>query len=165
MTQAPLSLGPSLRQGAPMTDLRPEFWTLPLAKLKPAEWEALCDGCGRCCLNKLEYEDTGELEFTRVACRLLDDESCRCTRYETRHQYVPECVLLTPKSIRKIAYWMPATCAYRLRFEGKPLEPWHYLVSGSHETVHEAGISVRGRTVSETEVPEDLWDQFIIEEP
>lgn len=148
-----------------MTDLRPEFWTLPLAKLKPAEWEALCDGCGRCCLNKLEYEDTGELEFTRVACRLLDDESCRCTRYETRHQYVPECVLLTPKSIRKIAYWMPATCAYRLRFEGKPLEPWHYLVSGSHETVHEAGISVRGRTVSETEVPEDLWDQFIIEEP
>lgn len=148
-----------------MTDLRPEFWTLPLAKLTPAEWEALCDGCGRCCLNKLEYEDTGELEFTRVACRLLDDESCRCTRYETRHQYVPECVLLTPKSIRKIAYWMPTTCAYRLRFEGKPLEPWHYLVSGSHETVHEAGISVRGRTVSETEVPEDLWDQFIIEEP
>jgi len=148
-----------------MTDLRPEFWTLPLAKLKPAEWEALCDGCGRCCLNKLEYEDTGELEFTRVACRLLDDESCRCTRYETRHQYVPECVLLTPKSIRKIAYWMPATCAYRLRFEGKPLEPWHYLISGSHETVHEAGVSVRGRTVSETEVPEDLWDQFIIEEP
>lgn len=148
-----------------MTDLRPEFWTLPLAKLTPAEWEALCDGCGRCCLNKLEYEDTGELEFTRVACRLLDDETCRCTRYETRHQYVPECVLLTPKSIRKIAYWMPATCAYRLRFEGKPLEPWHYLVSGSHETVHEAGVSVRGRTVSETEVPEDLWDQFIIEEP
>jgi len=148
-----------------MTDLRPEFWTLPLAKLTPAEWEALCDGCGRCCLNKLEYEDTGELEFTRVACRLLDDESCRCTRYETRHQYVPECVLLTPKSIRKIAYWMPTTCAYRLRFEGKPLEPWHYLISGSHETVHEAGVSVRGRTVSETEVPEDLWDQFIIEEP
>ncbi|RWR51056.1 YcgN family cysteine cluster protein [Sinirhodobacter ferrireducens] len=148
-----------------MTDLRPEFWTLPLAKLTPAEWEALCDGCGRCCLNKLEYEDTGELEFTRVACRLLDDETCRCTRYETRHQYVPECVLLTPKSIRKIAYWMPTTCAYRLRFEGKPLEPWHYLVSGSHETVHEAGVSVRGRTVSETEVPEDLWDQFIIEEP
>ena len=148
-----------------MTDLRPEFWTLPLAKLTPAEWEALCDGCGRCCLNKLEYEDTGELEFTRVACRLLDDETCRCTRYETRHQYVPECVLLTPKSIRKIAYWMPTTCAYRLRFEGKPLEPWHYLISGSHETVHEAGVSVRGRTVSETEVPEDLWDQFIIEEP
>ena len=148
-----------------MTDLRPEFWTLPLAQLTPAAGEALCDGCGRCCLNKLEYEDTGELEFTRVACRLLDDETCRCTRYETRHHYVPECVLLTPKSIRKIAYWMPATCAYRLRFEGKPLEPWHYLVSGSHETVHEAGISVRGRTVSETEVPEDLWDQFIIEEP
>lgn len=147
-----------------MTDLRPEFWTLPLAKLTPAEWEALCDGCGKCCLNKLEYEDTGELEFTRVACRLLDGETCRCMSYETRHSYVPECVRLTPKTIRKIAYWMPATCAYRLRFEGKPLENWHYLISGSTETIHEAGQSVRGWTVSEAEVPEDDWDQYTIED-
>ncbi len=147
-----------------MTDLRPEFWTLPLAKLTPAEWEALCDGCGKCCLNKLEYEDTGELEFTRVACRLLDGETCRCMSYETRHAYVPECVRLTPKTIRKIAYWMPASCAYRLRFEGKPLEEWHYLISGSTETIHEAGQSVRGWTVSEAEVPEDDWDQYTIED-
>ncbi|AOZ68797.1 hypothetical protein LPB142_05250 [Rhodobacter xanthinilyticus] len=147
-----------------MTDLRPEFWTLPLAKLTPVEWEALCDGCGKCCLNKLEYEDTGELEFTRVACRLLDGETCRCMSYETRHTYVPECVRLTPKTIRKIAYWMPASCAYRLRFEGKPLEEWHYLISGSPETIHEAGQSVRGWTVSEAEVPEDDWDQYTIED-
>lgn len=148
-----------------MTDLRPEFWTLPLGRLTPAEWEALCDGCGKCCLNKLEYEDTGELEFTSVACRLLDGETCRCSRYENRRDFVPECVQLTPKSIRKIAYWMPRSCAYRLRYEGKPLEDWHYLISGSRDTVHEAGISVRGRTVSETAVPEEDWDQYIIEEP
>lgn len=148
-----------------MSDLRPAFWTLDLGRLNPAEWEALCDGCGKCCLNKLEYEDTGELEFTSVACRLLDDETCRCARYETRRDFVPECVQLTPKSIREIAYWMPRTCAYRLRFEGKPLEKWHYLISGSRETVHEAGISMRGRTVSETNVPEEDWDQYIIEEP
>lgn len=147
------------------TPLRPDFWTLPLERLTPAEWEALCDGCGKCCLNKLEYEDTGELEFTRVACRLLDGESCRCMNYENRRAFVPECVQLTPKSIREIAYWMPKSCAYRLRFEGKPLESWHYLISGSAETVHEAGISVRGRTVSELEVPEDEWDQYVIEEP
>ncbi len=147
-----------------MTKLRPEFWTLPLSKLNPEEWEALCDGCGKCCLNKLEYEDTGELEFTRVACRLLDGETCRCMNYENRRQFVPECVRLTPKSIRKSAYWMPRTCAYRLRFEGKPLEPWHYLISGSRETVHEEGISIRGRTVSEIDVPEDDWQDYVIED-
>jgi uncharacterized cysteine cluster protein YcgN (CxxCxxCC family) len=148
-----------------MSGLRAEFWTLPLDRLTPDEWEALCDGCGKCCLNKLEYEDTGELEFTRVSCRLLDGQTCRCSKYETRRDYVPECVQLTPKSIREIAYWMPRSCAYRLRFEGKPLESWHYLISGSYETVHEAGISVRGWTVSETTVPEEDWDQYIIEEP
>ena len=147
-----------------MSTLRPKFWTLPLAKLTPAEWEALCDGCGKCCLNKLEYEDTGELEFTRVACRLLDGETCRCMSYENRHDFVPECVRLTPKSIKKSAYWMPKTCAYRLRFEGKPLEPWHYLISGSRETVHEAGMSVQGWTVSEAEIPEDDWQDYVIED-
>ncbi|MFD2173324.1 YcgN family cysteine cluster protein [Rhodobacter lacus] len=147
-----------------MTTLRPDFWTLPLKALTPAEWEALCDGCGKCCLNKLEYEDTGELEFTRVACKLLDGESCRCRNYETRHRYVPECVRLTPKSLKKSVYWMPVTCAYRLRWEGKPLPEWHYLISGSTETVHEAGMSVRGWTVSEAEVPEDDWQDYTIED-
>lgn len=148
-----------------MTAMRPQFWTLPLDRLNPAEWEALCDGCGKCCLNKMEYEDTGELEFTRVACRLLDCESCQCMNYEKRRDFVPECVQLTPKSIAEIAYWMPRTCAYRLRYEGKPLPEWHYLISGSRETVHEAGQSVRGQAISELEVSEDEWDQYIIEEP
>ncbi len=147
-----------------MTALRPEFWTLPLNRLTPPEWEALCDGCGKCCLNKLEYEDTGELEFTSVSCRLLDGETCRCMKYETRRDYVPECVQLTPKSISEIAYWMPRTCAYRLRFDGQDLPDWHYLISGSRETVHTAGMSVRGWVVSETVVPEEDWDQYVIEE-
>ncbi|MEY4780271.1 MAG: hypothetical protein RLZZ607_1584 [Pseudomonadota bacterium] len=147
-----------------MTDLRPKFWTLPLAKLTPTEWEALCDGCGKCCLNKLEYEDTGEVEFTRVACKLLDGQTCRCTKYETRHQYVPECVRLSPKTLPKIAYWMPRTCAYRLLFEGKPLPEWHPLITGDPESPHDEGISVRGWTVSEVEVPEDVWDEYLIDE-
>ncbi|KFI29734.1 YcgN family cysteine cluster protein [Paenirhodobacter enshiensis] len=148
-----------------MTALRPQFWTLPLDRLNPAEWEALCDGCGKCCLNKLEYEDTGELEFTSVGCRLLDCETCQCMSYENRRDFVPECVQLTPKSIAEIAYWMPKTCAYRLRHYGQPLPEWHYLISGSRDTVHEVGQSVRGRVVSELDVPEDDWDQYIIEEP
>ncbi|MCL7464331.1 YcgN family cysteine cluster protein [Phaeovulum sp. NW3] len=147
-----------------MTKLRPNFWTLPLDRLTPPEWEALCDGCGKCCLNKIEYEDTGEVEFTRVACRLLDGETCRCTQYEIRHQFVPDCVRLTPANIAQIAYWMPRTCAYRLRFEGKPLEDWHPLISGDPESIHRAGMSVRGWTVPEFEVTEDDWDDYIIED-
>lgn len=145
-----------------MSALRPKFWELPLAQLTPAEWEALCDGCGKCCLNKLEYEDTGELAFTRVACKLLDGEACRCLKYETRHKYVPECVSLSPRNIDDIAYWMPETCAYRLRFDGEKLPEWHYLISGSRESVHEAGESVRGWTVSEAEIPEEDWEDYII---
>lgn len=147
-----------------MTKLRPDFWTLPLDRLTPPEWEALCDGCGKCCLNKIEYEDTGEVEFTRVACRLLDGETCRCTQYEIRHQFVPDCVRLTPANIAQIAYWMPRTCAYRLRFEGKPLEDWHPLISGDPDSIHRAGMSVRGWTVPEFEVTEDDWDDYIIED-
>ncbi len=110
----------------------------------PAEWEALCDGCGKCCLNKLEDADTGEVEFTRVACRLFDGETCRCGHYAIRKQFVPECVVLTPENIEHNAYWMPRTCAYRLLYEGKPLYDWHPLISGRPASVHEAGVSVRG---------------------
>jgi uncharacterized cysteine cluster protein YcgN (CxxCxxCC family) len=149
---------------APKDVKRPEFWRLPIRSLTPTEWEALCDGCGKCCLNKLEYEDTGEVEFTRVACRLLDGESCRCSNYDIRHQFVPECVRLNPQNISKIAYWMPGTCAYRLRFDNKPLPDWHYLISGDRETVHTEGQSVRGWTVPEFEVPEEEWDQYVIED-
>ncbi|MEI4486057.1 YcgN family cysteine cluster protein [Frigidibacter sp. MR17.14] len=149
---------------APSPPLRPRFWELPLDRLTPPEWEALCDGCGKCCLNKIEFEDNGELAFTRIACRLLDGQTCRCSRYETRHQYVPECVRLSPETLKDIAYWMPSTCAYRLRHFGKPLPDWHYLVSGDPESVHAADQSVRGWTVSEVEVSEEDWEDHIIED-
>ena len=147
------------------TGLRDRFWEcVPLKKLTQTEWEALCDGCGRCCLNKLEDEDTGEVAFTRVACRLLDDESCRCAQYDIRKTLVPECVVLTPTSLPDVAYFMPATCAYRLLHEGKALPAWHPLITGSPDTVHEAGISVKGWTVPEFEVPEDEWEDYLIED-
>lgn len=145
--------------------LRPKFWeNIPLTKMNSREWEALCDGCGKCCLNKLEDEDTGEVAFTRVACRLLDDDSCQCGQYEIRKQFVPECVSLKPETIQDVAYWLPATCAYRLLNEGKPLNDWHPLVSGDPQTVHTAGISVRGWTVPEFEVAEEDWEDYIIED-
>lgn len=144
--------------------MREQFWKLPLPKLAPDEWEALCDGCGKCCLNKIEFEDDHELAFTRVACRLLDGDKCQCSSYHNRHQFVPDCVVLTPKKIKEVAWWLPATCAYRLRHEGKPLFKWHYLISGDRESVHRAGVSVRGWTVSELEVSEDDWEDYIIED-
>ncbi len=146
--------------------LRPQFWeTVPLAEMSAAEWEALCDGCGKCCLNKLEDVDTCEVALTRVACRLFDDATCRCTQYPIRLQFVPDCVVLTPKNIGKNAYWMPQTCAYRLLHEGRRLHDWHPLVSGRADSVHEAGVSAQGLTVPEFEVPEDEWEDHIIEEP
>ncbi|MDO5630503.1 MAG: YcgN family cysteine cluster protein [Paracoccus sp. (in: a-proteobacteria)] len=144
--------------------MRPAFWELPLKSLTRDEWEALCDGCGKCCLNKLEDEDTGEVAFTRVSCKLLDGQTCRCSSYHNRHDYVPECVVLTPDKIARIAYWLPRTCAYRLRAEGKPLEHWHPLISGDPESVHAAGVSVRGWTVSEASVTEDDWENLLIED-
>ncbi|RIA00187.1 YcgN family cysteine cluster protein [Cereibacter sphaeroides] len=145
--------------------LRPRFWeTVPLDRMTPSEWEALCDGCGKCCLNKIEFEDTGEVAFTRIACRLLDGDSCRCSNYEIRRQFVPDCVQLSPATLPKIAYWMPRTCAYRLLHEGKPLPGWHYLLTGDRNTVHDAGASVQGWTVPEFEVAEEDWEDHIIEE-
>lgn len=144
--------------------MRKEFWKLPLGSLDPSEWEALCDGCGKCCLNKIEFEDTNELAFTRVACKLLDGQSCQCSSYPDRHKYVPDCVVLTPKKLKEIAWWLPATCAYRLRTEGKPLYDWHYLISGDRESIHRAGASVQGWTVSEVSVSEDDWEDYIIED-
>ncbi|MEM8632361.1 MAG: YcgN family cysteine cluster protein [Pseudomonadota bacterium] len=145
--------------------LREAFWErVPLKNLTPKEWEALCDGCGRCCLNKLEDPDTGEVALTRVACRLLDNDTCRCGQYSIRKELVPECIHLTPKTIADIAYWLPATCAYKLLWQGKALYDWHPLISGTPESVHAAGISVRGWTVPEFEVPEEDWEDYIIEE-
>jgi len=146
--------------------LRHRYWeTVPMDRMNRAEWEALCDGCGKCCLNKLEDEETGEVALTRLACRLLDDESCLCSQYPIRHQFVPECIVLTPKTLRDNLYWLPQTCAYRLVVEGRPLYPWHPLLSGDPETVHAAGVSVRGLTIPEFEVDDADWEDHIIEEP
>ncbi|MCX8474410.1 MAG: YcgN family cysteine cluster protein [Sphingomonas sp.] len=125
------------------------FWEdTPLAKLDRAQWEALCDGCGKCCVHKLEDEETGELHATNVACRLLDRRMGRCSDYRHRHAYVSECVRLNANNVAGIE-WLPSTCAYRLRAEGKPLPEWHYLVCGDREAVHAAGQSTRGWTISE----------------
>lgn len=150
----------------PRTGLAPRFWERkPLNKLSQPEWEALCDGCGKCCMNKLEDDDTGEVAFTRVACRLFDDSTCRCAQYDIRRQFVPECIQLTPESIKDHAYWLPETCAYKLLWKGESLRDWHPLISGTAETVHEAGVSMRGRTVPEFDVSDDAWEEHIIEEP
>ena len=146
--------------------VRPDFWTrFGLSDLTRTEWEALCDGCGKCCLNKLEDEDTGEVLLTRVACKLLDDTTCRCSAYATRHRYVPECIVLTPATIRDHMYWLPQTCAYRLVHEGRPLFHWHPLLTGTAKSVHDAGVSVQRLTVSEAATPDDEWEDHIIEEP
>lgn len=136
-----------------------------MGQMNSAEWEALCDGCGKCCLNKLEDPDTGEVALTRVACKLLDDQSCQCSQYDIRRQIVPECIVMSPGTIADHAYWMPQTCAYRLIYEGKPLPGWHPLISGDPDSVHAAGVSVQGMTVPEFELLEDEWEEHIIEEP
>ena len=125
------------------------FWKRKrLDQMSDAEWESLCDGCARCCLLKLEDEDTGEIAFTEVACALLDQETCRCTDYRNRSRRVPDCVRLTPDNVGALR-WMPSTCAYRVLAEGGELAWWHPLVSGDPNTVFEAGIAVRGRCISE----------------
>jgi uncharacterized cysteine cluster protein YcgN (CxxCxxCC family) len=145
--------------------LRPRFWErFPLTQLTQPEWEALCDGCGKCCLNKLEDADTGEVFFTRIACRLLDDATCRCSNYEIRRSIVPECIVLTPKNLNEISYFMPKSCAYRRLNEGRGLADWHPLISGDPESVHRAGIGMRGQTLGEFEIPEDDWEDYIIDE-
>ncbi len=135
--------------------------TLPLAELDETQWEALCDGCAKCCLHKLEDEDSGELFFTKIRCRYLDEEHCRCSDYSNRSRLVPNCINLQgldPGSLN----WLPSTCAYRLRANDQPLPEWHYLVSGSRQTVHEAGVSIRGRAVSDEFVHPDGYDEHII---
>lgn len=127
------------------------FWEIKsLREMNRAEWESLCDGCGKCCIHKLEDEDTGELHPTNVACRLLDRRTGRCSDYKHRKAHVPECVRLTPEKLDDID-WLPSTCAYLLLHHGEALPDWHPLITGDPESVHAAGMSVRGWTVSEDE--------------
>ena len=141
---------------------RTPFWERPLAELDRGEWEALCDGCGRCCLHKLEDEDSGLLYPTNVACKLLDRRNGRCTDYAHRKARVDDCVVLAQDNLGALD-WLPETCAYRLRAKDLPLPEWHYLVSGSRETVHEAGQSTRGWTVSEDDAGE--LEGHVVERP
>lgn len=142
--------------------LRHRFWEqYSLSQLTAAEWEALCDGCGRCCLHKLEYEDTGEIAYTAVACKLLDLSSAQCSDYPGRHRHVPDCVRLTPDNLAGIN-WLPASCAYRRLNEGRGLARWHPLLSGTPATVQAAGISVIGRVLPETVVDEDEIEEHVI---
>ena len=142
------------------------FWkTKTLAEMTEREWESLCDGCARCCLNKLEEEDTGRLYFTDVGCRLLDGQTCRCSDYANRLGIVDDCVKLTPQELPNID-WLPPSCAYRLVNEGKDLYWWHPLVSGDPDTVHIAGVSVRGRlSGTENEISDDQLEDHIVRWP
>ncbi|WP_448582829.1 YcgN family cysteine cluster protein [Thermaurantiacus sp.] len=140
--------------------MRARFWErFGLDELSREEWEALCDGCGKCCLHKLEEEETGRLWRTNVACRLLDRETCRCTDYANRKAHVPDCVQLRPGLVTELD-WLPSTCGYRRVAAGQPLPPWHHLVCGDREAVHRAGASVRGWTISEADAG-DLEDHII----
>ena len=138
------------------------FWkSKSLSEMSVAEWESLCDGCGKCCLNKLEDWDTGEIHFTNIACTLFDDKTCQCSDYADRFATVPDCIKLKPDEISDYP-WLPATCAYRLLNEGKELFSWHPLVSGNSQSVHDAGISVQGKTVPEDGLtPEDYEDYLV----
>ena len=138
------------------------FWEVtPLSDMTSTEWESLCDGCGKCCLHKLEDEDTGELAYTDIACELLCLETSQCKDYSNRKQKVPECLLLTPETVGEYE-WLPSTCAYRLVSEGKPLARWHPLVSGEPSSIHSAGISVAGRVLSAAHIHPDDYEERIV---
>jgi uncharacterized protein len=146
---------------APVAADAPFWMAKPLQAMTHEEWESLCDGCGQCCLLKVEEEDTGDIYLTRLACHLLDGRSCRCRDYPNRRARVPDCVTITPSSVAGIS-WLPQSCAYRRLAEGRGLEWWHPLVSGDPETVHRAGVSVRGWSRSEKGVSPSAIARFII---
>jgi len=141
----------------------PPFWkTKSLAEMSREEWESLCDGCGRCCLFKFQDEDTEEVFYTNVACKLFNRHTARCTRYAERSVLVPTCLTLDTDLVQKLN-WMPETCAYRLLTEGKDLPTWHPLVSGDPASVIRAGISMRGRVILESEIDMESIEEYVID--
>jgi len=147
-----------------LTQTQPFWKTIRLEDMSAEQWESLCDGCGRCCLNKLEDWDTGEISWTNIACKLLDPDSCRCKDYENRTEEVADCIGLTPQSVRTLS-WLPPSCGYRLIAEGRDLYWWHPLLSGEPDTVHQAGVSVRGRTIAEAGLEPEDYEDHIVEWP
>ena len=142
--------------------LRPQFWKhYTIEELNPEEWEALCDGCGLCCLVKLEDEESQEVAYTKVACKLLDCQTAQCRDYPNRQQQVPDCIQLTPEKLRTI-HWLPPSCAYRRLAEGKNLPSWHYLNTGTRQSVIKAKKSAAGRCISELDVQEADIEEYIV---
>jgi len=167
MTQPPVrGYKGGIKDSPRMADDEAPFWRRKtLSQMTRREWESLCDGCGRCCLNKLIDADSNATVFTNVGCRLLDAKACRCTDYGNRQARVKDCVRLTPRNVRRLT-WLPPTCAYRLVAEGRDLAWWHPLVSGSRATVHDAGVSVRGRVAaSEKDVPDEKLEEYVVSWP
>ena len=151
-----------MADGAKSVDV--PFWEhKTLEEMSRSEWESLCDGCGRCCLVKLQDEDTDEIHLTRLSCRLLDVGSCRCSDYPNRHHEVPDCIAIDPEKVRSLS-WLPSSCGYRRIEEGRGLAWWHPLVSGSPDTVHEAGISVRGWALNEERIKVESIHRYIIKD-
>lgn len=138
------------------------FWEQPLEQLDRGQWEALCDGCGKCCLLKAEDEDDGQIYMTNIACKLLDIQSAQCTDYRRRKIFVPDCVRLTREKLDSFD-WLPQSCSYRLRADGQPLPAWHHLISGSRDTIHAAGQSIRGKVISEIDA--GPIEQHILDQP
>lgn len=134
--------------------MKDQFWKRKsLAEMSTKEWESLCDGCALCCMHKLEDEDTGEIFYADLACRLLDLDTCRCSNYANRAKLVADCLILSVDSPEAFD-WLPATCAYQRLSRGEELPAWHPLLTGKADSVHEAGVSVRGRAVSENDTAE-----------
>ncbi|WP_257262991.1 YcgN family cysteine cluster protein [Endozoicomonas sp. ONNA2] len=148
-----------------MNEQEPEFWQVKsLTEMTSEEWESLCDGCGRCCLNKVIDADTDEIYTTTIACRLLDLKTCRCRHYKHRRKYVTDCIKFTPKTLHEHLPWLPNSCAYRLLYHGYDLPQWHPLKTGRSDSVHEAGFSIKNKgIISEDDVPDPSdWFDYII---
>jgi len=143
-------------------ELRSNFWQLPLNELNDSEWEALCDGCGRCCLHKLQDEEDDQLYYTDVACKLLNLDTCRCQHYAERIKYVPDCMSIR-KEGQAVYALLPSSCAYRLRNENQPIPLWHPLLTGNTDVMHTLGISIRGQVISEEDIKDEEIEERIIQ--
>ena len=150
-----------VKRGEPVNEDKPFWETKTLHEMTVQEWESLCDGCAKCCLQKLQDDDTEEVYYTDIVCRYMNSDSCQCTQYEKRQTLVPNCVWLKPEDVESF-HWLPRTCAYRSVYEGRGLPEWHPLITGDASSVHIAGVSVKGKVVSELCVPERDWQYHII---